>query len=259
VATEERPGIVDVVLDIGSAGRPRRFLVAAVIAIAAHASVWGGTRSSPALRAELATKVSRPPVRDLSIDLTAPPPPQPPRNLPPPAPPAQRQPARARVAPPPPAQAGSVIVQERDPTAPLDLTAEPFVTGTANAHAGGATTATGTNTLAVATREVDPRSPPSTAAVPDRSSAVALEAQSWSCPWPQEADAEQIDEQSVIIRVVVTPDGAADSVEVVSDPGHGFGRAATTCALQTRFTPARDGAGTPIRARSPPIRVRFTR
>jgi periplasmic protein TonB len=94
---------------------------------------------------------------------------------------------------------------------------------------------------------------------PDLSTKVSLEGQSWSCPWPSEADSERIDEQTVIIRVVVDPDGSVRSAEIVVEPGHGFGKAAVTCALNTQFTPAHDRAGDAVRARSPPIRVRFTR
>jgi protein TonB len=88
---------------------------------------------------------------------------------------------------------------------------------------------------------------------------VSLEGQSWSCPWPPEADSDRIDEQTVVIRVVVDQDGSVKSAEIVVEPGHGFGKAAVACAKNTRFTPAHDRAGNAVRARSPPIRVRFTR
>jgi protein TonB len=48
-------------------------------------------------------------------------------------------------------------------------------------------------------------------------------------------------------------------VKVVSDPGHGFGRAARMCALGRRYTPGNDRAGQPITGTTPPIKVRFTR
>jgi protein TonB len=134
------------------------------------------------------------------------------------------------------------------------------VTGTANAYAGGVTASNGTNTTAVQTRNVNPSAPPgASASAPDRSSVVTLPEQSWSCPWPREADAEEIDEQTVVIRVVVRPDGSVESANVVSNPGHGFGDAAVSCAMKTRFTPAHDRQGAPVRSVSPPIRVRFTR
>ena len=74
-----------------------------------------------------------------------------------------------------------------------------------------------------------------------------------------EADAEQIDEQVVILRVVVSASGDPRSATVLADPGHGFGSAALACAMRTHFTPALDAKGDPTAAASPPIRVRFTR
>jgi len=57
----------------------------------------------------------------------------------------------------------------------------------------------------------------------------------------------------------VRADGHAEHVDLLSDPGFGFGAAARMCALRTRFEPARDTAGQPIIALSPPIRVHFYR
>jgi periplasmic protein TonB len=57
----------------------------------------------------------------------------------------------------------------------------------------------------------------------------------------------------------VRPDGTPLSVNVVNDPGHGFGRAARMCALTRRFTPALDRTGQPIAGATPPFVVRFTR
>jgi TonB family protein len=106
-------------------------------------------------------------------------------------------------------------------------------------------------------------SPPEAGSVGDasdgHSSGVALERANWSCPWPSEANAEQLNEQTVVIRVLVNAVGKVESAEIVSDAGHGFGAAAIACALRTRFAPARDARGNAIRAQSPPIRVRFTR
>jgi len=63
----------------------------------------------------------------------------------------------------------------------------------------------------------------------------------------------------VVIRVVVRADGTAESFVVVADPGGGFGPAAIASAMRTRFAPARDREGAPVRGTSPPINVRFTR
>lgn len=151
-----------------------------------------------------------------------------------------------------------MIAREPNPQTPADLTAETFVTGTAAAYAGGVTTATGTNPVAVQTREVDPRSLPRSGE-PDRSISVSLEDPDWRCPWPREAEADEIAQQIAIVRVVVRADGSVESAAILSDPGHGFGETAVACAMQTRFAPARDRQGRAIRSQSPPIRVRFTR
>jgi periplasmic protein TonB len=63
----------------------------------------------------------------------------------------------------------------------------------------------------------------------------------------------------VLLRVAVRPDGGATEVKVLSDPGYGFGQAARSCAIKTRFQPAQDAAGKPMFAWSGPIRVRFIR
>lgn len=198
----------------------------------------------------------------------APPPDEPPPAAPPPRPVAPSSPrpatlpraAQAPAAPPPPAQAGDVVAQETDPNAPADLTGDTIVTGQGAAYAGGVTRSDGTRTRAVSPSEAAPPSDqPPAAPGPDRSSKVALLSEDWSCAWPRAAGSELIDEQVVVLRAVVRPDGHAESVTIVEDPGFGFGAQARECALRTRFQPARDVAGKPIRAQSPPIRVRFTR
>ena len=158
------------------------------------------------------------------------------------------------------AQAATVVTQTPDNNSPVDLTAEAVVTGTATAYAGGLTASKGTATSAVEQAATVPSSgePTSSVAV-DRSSPVSLGTESWSCPWTRDAAAEQIDEQTVILRVVVTASGDPESAMVLSDPGHGFGPAALVCAMRTHFTPARDPKGNRTRATSPLIRVRFSR
>jgi protein TonB len=88
---------------------------------------------------------------------------------------------------------------------------------------------------------------------------VTLDDAAWSCAWPAEADAQQVNEQTVVLRVSVRADGTAQRVDVLSEPGSGFGAAARACALTTRFEPARDPSGHPVPADSPPIRVHFFR
>jgi protein TonB len=107
--------------------------------------------------------------------------------------------------------------------------------------------------VAVQGREVDPKATPG---APDLSRPVSLEEKDWNCPFPRETET---DEQTVMLRVVVGADGTVESVKILGDPGSGFGQQAFACAMRTKFSPARDRQGRPIKAQSPPLRVRFTR
>lgn len=78
------------------------------------------------------------------------------------------------------------------------------------------------------------------------------------CAFPAQASKEDIDEASVAIRVKVDATGKPTDVTVVSDPGHGFGEAAKTCAKKASFEPAKDKAGRPTTGEAT-IRVRFVR
>jgi protein TonB len=93
----------------------------------------------------------------------------------------------------------------------------------------------------------------------DLTRSVRLPARNWRCPWPRQADALGIDEQTVVLSVAVDARGRVTAAELVRDPGHGFGTAALGCARQARFEPALGRDGQPVAAQSPPIRVRFTR
>jgi periplasmic protein TonB len=258
VTVPSRAAIVEVVL---AARRPalRWHLVLAIaIAILAQGSLWLVARCAeraPAARS-VATPVNAHVEAELDVDVERAPQPAGSPELRP-LRVAQRSPTKSS-RPPPPAEAGAIVAQEA--SGPVDLTADTFVTGTANEYAGGATTSKGVSANAVRTGDLDPGAPRAArGAAPDLSRTVSLEEQSWSCPWPRAADAEQIDEQTVVIRVVVRPDGTAESAEVVVDAGRGFGPAAIACAMRTRFAPAHDREGAPVRSRSPPINVRFTR
>jgi periplasmic protein TonB len=82
---------------------------------------------------------------------------------------------------------------------------------------------------------------------------------SWNCPFPAEADAEGVDDAVVTLQVSVSAEGKASGATVLSDPGHGFGRAARQCALARTYSPARDADGKPTAGKTPPIRVKFSR
>jgi protein TonB len=258
--------IVDAVFERGGRRSSRTVFVAMGIAVAVHAIFWWWARRreptleewSAALAARIHTELARREVVELL-------PPQALAQLPEnPKPPAARPVHLAASAkprrPPPPAQAGRIIAQEPRADVPVDLTKDTFTTGGAAAYAGGTTTAQGTNRVAVPSARVDPNASPTVhPGEVDHARTVTLNNDEWRCPWPAEADTEQIDEQSVVIRIKVRVDGTAASARVVSDPGHGFAQAAVACALSTRFVPARDRGGRPMEAESPPIRVRFTR
>lgn len=100
---------------------------------------------------------------------------------------------------------------------------------------------------------------PAPAAPGSRARPAGLPGRRWDCPWPARAEALDVSSKTVVLRATVGPDGRALDVDVVSDPGHGFGVAARRCALRARFQPALDAAGRPVRAATPPIRVRFVR
>ena len=70
---------------------------------------------------------------------------------------------------------------------------------------------------------------------------------------------EQINSAVVRIVVTVSPDGRAKSVQVVKDPGYGFGALARQCAFRMRYNPGFDTAGNAVTKTTPPFTVRFNR
>ena len=239
-----------------------RLATALSLALAVHGSLWFWAR-------RFEGKADAPPLAlvqsQTTVDLTEPPSPLkiPVTTAPLTQPTVARaravRPRAERAAPPTPASRAAAIIAP-ETTAPVDLTGETVVIGSGKTFAGGVTAATGTNSLAGQTRGTEEGTPSGApTGARDLSRPISLESQNWSCPWPHEADDAQIDEQIVVIRVLVAADGHAESADVISDPGRGFGASATSCALRTRFGPARDQHGDPVRARSPPIRVTFTR
>ena len=197
------------------------------------------------------------------------PPPPPPVAEPETKPEPVAPPPRAREAPPPPptpAQAAKVLAQEPDPNEPVDLTGNTIVQGNADTYAGGFTAGNGTNANAV-------RSAPSPTGVaggpgpvrpappagPDRSRGASTGDSDWNCPFPPEADTDQINEARVSIAVDVRADGTPSAVRLVKDPGNGFGREALRCAMSKRFTTALDHDGNPIAGSTRPFTVHFQR
>jgi protein TonB len=207
--------------------------------------------------------------------VNAPPPPPPPAPEEKPEPEAPKPVALApksapKEAPAPaPAQAGKILAQEPDPDAPVDLTGAGFVTGNADSYAGGVTASTGTSKKAVRDLAATPGGVPGgTGTKPGPAVAASDMSQppsliggtNWEdCPFPPEADADQIDLAKVTVVVTVKSNGSAQDVRVVTDPGHGFGREARRCAMRKRFEPAKDREGRPMLGTMPPFTVRFER
>lgn len=182
------------------------------------------------------------------------------------------KPVEARPVEPPPAaaQAGKTLTAADDVA---DFSNDFAMVQGDGRYAGGTTAAKGTATSAVR----DPNAqeggvpggkgsaaappPPPPSSEPDRSRPARPVNAAWSCShlFPPEADAEGIDNATVSIVVTVRPDGSAQSVKVLSDPGNGFGRAARTCALSQRFEAAFDRTGQAITGTTAPFTVRFTR
>ncbi len=197
-------------------------------------------------------------VYDVELKDETPPPPPPPEPEEKPEPVARPTPPKAAETPPPPAaaaQAGKVLTADPDPNAPVDLT-NTIITGNADAFAGGTTMSNGTSGTAVRGDVVSPKGVPGgkgtvaqdnpVQAGPDRSRAVGLVNQDWHCPFPPEADTDQIDEARVELEISVSADGAPVKVRILSDPGHGFGREASRFAMRERYKPALDHDGNPI-------------
>ena len=266
-----------VALPAPAAGTNRRKGIALAVTIGAHAALAVGVMLAP-VRDKAAPARPSKPLHVVEIAAAPPPPPPPPvaePEPPPPAPvpapvraapvakaaarpapPAEKPPAPGPVAP---AQAGKVVAAAPQPEM-LDFTSFDIASGDGASYVGGVTSAAGTNTVAVHGGDVEVGAR-NGAPAPAKSQArsVRLPGRNWDCPWPDGARALREREQEVVLRAVVEPDGRAASVQIVSDPGNGFGEAALRCAKRVRFEPARDAAGNAVAANSPPIRVKFFR
>jgi len=270
-AEPPRRDLVDVVLGVHGPPSRRHRLAGAGAGLAAGAGALLALWVSPPASRSLPR-----PSPHLEISLE-----EPAELIPPPLPPAplaasptssrplaRRATARpaARAVSAEPAPAARVLAREPRADEPVDLTGAVFVAGTAPAppYPGGTLSATGTSASAGAGRAARGQPASATSDSPgggpsDRSRPVSLPSDRWSCPWPSEAEPLSIDAQTVVIRVIARSDGTVEAVTVLSDPGHGFGEAASSCARRARFLPARASNGQAVRAPSPPILVRFSR
>ncbi|TKD11785.1 energy transducer TonB [Polyangium fumosum] len=209
------------------------------------------------------------------VPVEAPPPaekpaPEPPEELPPtprpmamqsPRPPqkdsADHPPKEAPEEPEPvPMAAPPVLVQQGLP----DLSAVTFVSGIGEGTGLVSRFGAGLRAARRSSRGGGAPSPPSPPQTPDRSRPASLHGdRAWDCDFPSEAEAAGIRNVVVELRILVRADGRAQRVEVVSDPGHGFGAQARFCAAQHHYRPALDRDGQPIQASLGPIRIRFMR
>jgi protein TonB len=264
---ESRSRIADLVF-AGETTSPRRRLaigIAVVIGLYAGAGIVVTRlgQSASAWSAEMAARVHDLISAERAVDVSPPPKAPPPLaevKLPLPTTPhvrSQPAPSPNPSRPTPPVQAGKLVASMAEP---VDFTGMAFVVGSGPSYAGGTTTASGTSrTPGTSTAPPGATSVLRDNRVPNLSRPVSLDQAAWTCPWPDQADAQQIDEQTVVIRARVRADGRVDNVDVLSDPGFGFAQAARFCALRTHFEPAREALGQPIVAFSPPIRVHFFR
>ncbi|HVZ32848.1 MAG TPA: energy transducer TonB [Polyangiaceae bacterium] len=154
-----------------------------------------------------------------------------------------------------------MLAAEPDPEEPLDLTGNTFVQGNADAYVGGVTAANGRATQPVRNLRARADGVPggTGAAAPsgaDRSRRATPLEKNWDCPFPAEAGG--IDSLLVNVAVTVSPSGKVTKVDVLGDPGHGFGREAVRCAFTQSFSPALDQSGNPV-ATTIAIVVRFKR
>jgi periplasmic protein TonB len=200
--------------------------------------------------------------KDEEPEKQLPPPPPPDAKAPPPPPPDDPY----KEPPPAPAEASDVLTAEGDgvelPWAIVDKDGShasgsgySSAQGTAKGHVDRPATIGGTEG-GTGTGEPQPPPPPRKS---QRRAADYKGGTDWNCPFPSQADLEQIDLAYVVLVVTVGPDGKAKTVQVQSDPGYGFGPAAKRCAMARRYQAALDDDGNAITATMRPIRVRFHR
>ena len=243
---------------------------AAILAVSLHAGAAVGAVQAAFLHAfgawarDVRTSVTNHLAQTYEVDMVkpaekppAPPPPPPPEEKEPPKQLVKEQP-KDEPPPPPPAaaDAAKVLMQEPAKDEPVDLTGNTFLNGNADTAVGGTTQIGGTaktptnNAHAVATGVPGgtgtAAAPPPVTVDRSRVARIANLSNLERCPFPAEADAEQVDEAAVGIEVHVSTDGRAETVAVTRDPGHGFGREARKCALRERYSPALDVAGNAI-------------
>ena len=252
---------------------------AAVLAVTVHAGAAVGAVQAAVLHAfaswahDVRGAVASRLAQTYDVDFVKPPEKEKPEE-PPPEPPKEEPKLLVKAQkddppPPPPAaaDAAKVLMQEPAKDEPVDLTGNTFLNGNADTAVGGTTQIGGTgktptnSPAAVATGVqggTGTVAAPATKVDRSRPAKITNVSNLERCPFPAEADAEQIDEAVVGISVSVTAEGRPASVAITSDPGHGFAREARKCAMREGYTPALNVDGIPIPG-TYPVRFKFTR
>jgi protein TonB len=248
----------------------------AFVAAAGAAIVHAAFVIAASAAASTSVEDRRPPARvtqmiDVELPKPVPEPPPPAAPEPPPSetplPPerslltrvrARAAPAKREAPPPAAAQAGQVLAAASE----VADFGETFVAGTAKSYAGGTTERGGTATHAVTdtrARAAGVEGGTGAKVGGDMSRSPQLAGGvAWDCPFPEEADEIGLDAALVTLRVGVDRQGSVARVDVVRDPGDGFGREARRCAMRKRWAPGLDRAGNPITATAV-VHVRFQR
>lgn len=171
----------------------------------------------------------------------------------PPPPPEAPEPATPPSEPPPAAQTGQVVAAQNNAPSPA---AFAIATGAGAGYVGGTSSGSGTGAKANHTGQVGVGHGNGLS----RARAPQLRSRNWPCGWPTEADDLDLEEAVVVVRADIGADGSVANVEVLSDPGYGFGKRAAWCARsKVSFDPALDAAGAPIAGKTPPLRIVFVR
>jgi protein TonB len=260
------------VFELGTRGRRARSAFGALTTILAHGGIallvfWCGDLAAWSVPLEVQEfTIEREPEK-VAPPPEPPPPPEPAAKPLPPPKPAPEDPHESEPAPEA-AQAGALLTQEPEENEPEDPYDDSFVTGDKDFYAGGMTANLGKSLSAVyglgaraggvpgGTGSAAPASPPK----PDLSRLPTYGTNSmWDCGFPWEADRDRIDHAMAQIAVTVRADGTAEAVDVVFDPGHGFGRVAKSCALKQHWDVGLDLDGHPITAKTKTFVVRFNR
>jgi protein TonB len=200
----------------------------------------------------------RPRVSELIEILPARSPPPPPG----PVPALKRPPSSAKPAPRPRAPIARAPAQPAAALPSVATAADPAIVTPLDFTAEGSSSYAGTSrprAVEVPAAAAAGPTPAGSGAGSDRSRGVSLsDGREWRCPFPSEADLLGIDHAIAQLRIEVGPDGRVRRIAISSDPGHGFGRAARTCAQSRFYEPALDRTGRPV-ASTLSVDVRFHR